>query len=246
MRIMGIDMAWETEKNPSAIAVGTLSENRFTIDRIHHAVTGFDNIQRFIEAESTLSGISVDAPLIITNTSGQRDCEKQLNQKYRDRHAGCHSTNLSLYPDAASVRLSQYLSTRDFQPLGKPGNTKWQIECYPHPALVELFQLPKRLLYKKGSPSEKKEGQKKLARLIMGLSKDRSLALTIDEQYLGFLDAAAIEKLEGKQQIKENEDTLDAIICGYIGACYAGNPDNDVFGENQTGYIYVPVRHQQA
>ena len=245
MRIMGIDLAWNCEKNPSAIAIGTLSKNRFTIDCIHSAVTGLDHIQRLIKKESTLSGISIDAPLIIPNTRGQRVCEAQLNQQYRRYHAGCHPSNLSLYPDAASVRLSQYLSTRNFQHLGKPANTKWQIECYPHPALIELFQLTERLKYKKGKVSEKKEGQKELTRLIRELSKRKSLALIIDQQYPSLPEAAAIKKRKGRK-IKENEDALDAIICSYIGACYAGNPNNRIFGDSQTGYIYVPVSRQQT
>jgi predicted RNase H-like nuclease len=59
--------------------------------------------------------VGVDAPLIITNSFGQRKCETLLSKKYSDRHASCHSSNLSRYQDATSLRLTDELVKAGFE-----------------------------------------------------------------------------------------------------------------------------------
>jgi predicted RNase H-like nuclease len=58
------------------------------------------------------------------------------------------------------VTLSRQLVRQGFQHLGRK---KWQIECYPHPAMIEMFRLDRRLAYKKGQVAERRAGQKRLA-----------------------------------------------------------------------------------
>ncbi|MEJ2621329.1 MAG: hypothetical protein P8163_14015 [Candidatus Thiodiazotropha sp.] len=91
-----------------------------------------------LSALCDLSGIAIDASLMIPNQQGQRRCEKALS----------------------SVALSRHLVRQGFQHLGRK---KWQIECYPHPAMIEMFRLDRRLSYKKGLVAEGRAGQKQLA-----------------------------------------------------------------------------------
>ncbi len=240
---MGIDLAWNTEKNSSAIAIATLDQGSLNIDTLLRCVEGLNNIINIIEQEPSLSGISIDAPLIINNTRGQRECEQQLNKKYRTYKAGCHPSNKTLYPNAASVRLSEYLLNQGFEHLGE--NQKWQIECYPHPAMVELFELDERLLYKKGPVEQKRQGQVRLAEMIKQLNINPNLSLTIADSVSSAVNSAKILNLHGRQ-IKENEDTLDAIICCYIAGCYAVDTNRQVFGDSINGYIYVPQLNQNS
>ena len=115
----------------------------------------------------------------------------------------------------------------------------WQIECYPHPAIIEIFDLNERLKYKKGKVAEKKAGQKELAQMILALRDSKLLRLDVNQDALKFLDPEYIDCLAGKG-LKSNEDVLDSIICLYIAGLYAEKHDGQTFGDVETGYIWVP------
>jgi predicted RNase H-like nuclease len=236
--LMGVDLAWLSDKNGSGLAVGQLSGNTLSVSDVYTAVIGYQNVVTIIDSVPGLAGLAIDAPLIIKNTSGNRPCEKALNAVYAKKWAGCHPSNLGLYPEASSVNLGADLLKKQFQHLGRPGHEKWQFECYPHPSMVELFALEKRLAYKKGKVEEKRAGQKQLARLIQSL-KGRSLSLTINPELNYLLDEARIGVLRG-QALKDNEDALDAIICLYIAGLYASGAPMQTFGDIESGYVVVP------
>jgi len=240
MKIIGIDLAWATEKNTTAIAIGELSQTGFYISKIIDSVLGLDNIINIIDGEKDVTGIAVDAPLIINNMTGQRECEKALSKVYAGRRAGCHASNQTLYPNAASVRLSEHLFTKGFIHLGVSQQKNWQIEIYPHPAIIEIFNLKQRLLYKKGKVADKKQGQIELAELINSLSQSTQLKLTLCAEANAFLSATNISSKKGLS-LKQNEDALDSIICAYIGALYATQVNSSIFGDDTNGYIYVPT-----
>jgi predicted RNase H-like nuclease len=125
--------------------------------------------------------------------------------------------------------------------LGWGNESGWQIECYPHPALIELFGLDKRHKYKKGTQKEKQRGQIELAEYIQSLCSSSTLSLQIPDAFSAYLDAKHIQGLSG-QGLKHNEDALDALICLYIAALYAIGKKMVVFGDSEKGYIVVPMR----
>lgn len=131
------------------------------------------------------------------------------------------------------------LLEKQFLHLGRSDQDKWQFECYPHPAIVELFGLEQRLAYKKGSVEERREGQACLASLIKTLEGRSSLSLNIKEDLSYLLDGACIASLQG-QALRDNEDSLDAITCLYIAGLYASGYAMRVFGDIHDGYIVVP------
>lgn len=207
-----------------------------TVNQIDSAVYGIDAVLDQINGISDLAGIAIDAPLIINNAPGQRPCEKEIGRKYGSRYASCHTSNTTLYPEAASVYLSRCMLDTGFQHLK---GSRWQIECYPHPAIIEIFGLKERLKYKKGKGAEKREGQKALAVLLSELSRSSELKLAFDRPTQKYLHLDYIESLEG-QELKSNEDALDAIVCLYIAGLYAIDFKGRTFGEVDSGYIRVP------
>ena len=238
--LMGIDLAWLSDKNGSGLAVGLLSGRELTITDVYTAVIGYENVVNIINSVPGLTGLAIDAPLIIKNSTGNRPCEKALNTVYAKKWAGCHPSNLERYPEASSVRLGLELLKKQFLHLGRPGQEKWQFECYPHPAIVELFGLEKRLAYKKGKLQDRREGQVEFARLIKTLEGRSSLSLNIKEDLDYLVDEAWIASLQG-QALKDNEDALDAILCLYIAGLYASGSALQVFGDVHNGYIVVPT-----
>ena len=116
---------------------------------------------------------------------------------------------------------------------------RWQIECYPHPAIIEIFGLSERLKYKKGKVEDKRAGQKTLASLLRKLSNSNTLRLTVGGELSRLLDESYIDSLRG-QTLKSNEDTLDSVVCLYIAGLYAIEHSGKVFGDSSSGYVWVP------
>jgi predicted RNase H-like nuclease len=237
MILAGIDLAWACTKNPTAIAIGTSDGGKLQVTHVNASVLPVEGIVNRLLNINGLTGVAIDASLIIPNVTGQRACERDLSVHYGKMGASCHASNLTLYPDAASVALSRKLEEHGFKHLGAE---KWQVECYPHPAIIEIFGLPERLKYKKGRIAEKKAGQKQLASLISGLSNSPTLPLRLGSDVRKFIDPAHIDALRGKA-LKSNEDMLDAIVCLYVAGLYAIGARHRVFGNNSEGYIWVPA-----
>jgi predicted RNase H-like nuclease len=237
-RLAGIDLAWMGARNPTALAWGHLDGSSLRLEGIEQSLFGPDAILASLQAIPNLHGITIDGPTIINNRSGQRVCERELVSVYGGRKAGCHASNLTLYPKPEGVALSRKLERLGFQHLARPSR-RWQLEVYPHPAIIEIFGLPERHRYKKGVVGERREGQMQLAAMISALNKSSVLALDIPKDLLQFFDASAIATLRGRA-LKHNEDALDAVICLYIAALYQRGQKQQVFGDRDSGFIYVP------
>ncbi len=238
MILAGADLAWQSEKNPSAIAFGTLEDGSLSVDTIESAVYGINNVLNKLSDTKGLKGIAIDAPLIIKNPSGQRPCEKAIGKIYGSRKASCHTSNTKLYPHAKSVYLSERLVEKEFHHIQ---GVNWQIECYPHPAIIEIFGLPERLKYKKGNISDKRAGQKELARLLKSLATSSQLRLFLRDGHKDIVDGSYIDTLSGKP-LKTNEDVLDSLVCLYIAGLYAMGFNGQIIGDIDSGYIWVPCR----
>lgn len=242
MNLIGIDLAWQSEKNTSAAAVGQLDGNALSIHDLREDLDSVEATVEFVAAYPDVEGIAIDAPLIIDNITGQRSCEKELSRVYGARKASCHASNLGLYPDAPSVDLGKRLVEQGYAHLGSAENSHWQLECYPHPAIIEIFGLEERLFYKKGSAAAKRTGQLLLAGFIRQLAVSPVLRLSVDARFDSYLDEYAIRSKRGAA-LKKNEDALDAIVCTYIAGLYQRGVTNSVFGNVGEGYIYVPLAY---
>ena len=236
--LAGMDLAWVSANNPTAIAVGTLQGNTLTLDAVLQNLYGTESILKHLTGIDSLHGVTIDGPTIIRNFDGRRACEDELSRVYGSCKAGCHTSNLSRYPHADSVMLGDALAARGFAHLGNQ-DQRWQSECYPHPALIEIFQLRERHFYKKGRVEQKRQGQKALAKMLMRLESSPVLRLRIPGEFRFVFESAAITALRGKA-LKHNEDALDAVICLYIAGLYQLGHKARVFGDAVSGYIFVP------
>jgi predicted RNase H-like nuclease len=239
---IGIDLAW-SEKKGSGVAV--LEGGQQGAQLIDACLISSTEVRAYIRChtrESTV--VAIDAPLIIQNQTGQRPCESLVSKRYANRHAGAYSTNLSLHPDSAGVRLAkdleEELAFNHAPVVSQRRNSHIMIEVYPHPAIVELFQLPSILKYKKGKAAEKRRGQQELQRRIGELSSfTPPLKVTPKPS-----DCLAIDtNLLRGAALKANEDKLDAVICAYIAYYYWfwGSDRTQLFGDVKDGYIIVPL-----
>lgn len=238
---IGVDLAWR-ETNGSGVAA--LRGDRRGARLIDVALVSSTEIHAYIKRHATeFTVVAIDAPLIIRNKTAQRPCESLISQRYASRHAGCHTSNLSLYPKNAAGRLAKdlakHLGFRHAPAIAQAQSARVMLEVYPHPAVVELFRLPHIIKYKKGKVVQRRHGQQELQRRIGELSHF-SPPLNATPKLCEFLEIKT-ESLRGAN-LKRNEDQLDAIVCAYIAYYYWfwRAERTQLFGDVKHGYIIVP------
>ena len=240
-RFIGIDLAWKSDANPSGAVVLVGDHEGVHLDFVSPPLRTYSEILDFIsQFRPSESVIAIDGPLIIPNLVGLRECERMIGRKYGSRYASCHASNLTLYPGAASVRLTEHLETLGYR---HPSNTSVElgsmIEVYPHAAFVAFFDLPRIIRYKKGRVAQKVSGLRVLQAILSYLASETPPVLRTPALYQVLsVDPA---RLRGKER-KEYEDSLDALFCAYL-ACHFwrwGLEQSEIFGDSSTGYIMNP------
>lgn len=199
--------------------------------------------------------IAVDAPTLIPNATGMRIPDKLTHKYFGRYHAGCYPANLALAFAQRTVSFGLQMEARGFAhaPAIEPQRVgRYQIEVFPHPAMVHLFRLDRILKYKKGRLLERRSELMKLYRYIREILP----ALTPSLNFSAF--SASPEAKTSRQclanlifsefpstgtALKDLEDRLDALICAYVAAhwWYWGLERNLVLGDATTGYIVVPT-----
>jgi predicted RNase H-like nuclease len=241
-QFIGIDLAWKSDRNPTGAVC--LQGDRSGVELLAVALPLWTAaaVLQFVQTYGgEKSVVTVDAPLIVTNRTGQRPCETLVGQRYGARDASCHTSNLTLYPAPSSVALGESIAEMGYEhPIASmPSPSRVIAEVYPHAGMVALFDLPRVLKYKKGSVTEKRAGLEVLRMYLAGLDnaaprlrRTTALASLLD-QNLG--------QLVGRS-LKSYEDSLDALFCGYLAYYfwYWGWERTEVFGDTQSGYILNP------
>src|SRR5262245_44421550 len=165
---IGVDLAW-TDRNPTGVAVLRTSETGTRLDAITTFYGGISIVNSIRSYSTRNTVVAIDAPLIIKNETGQRSCETLVGQRYGSRNASCHTSNLTLHPNAAGVALLNKLLRSGFEHFDITDDTqrgKLVAEVYPHAAMIALWDLPTVIRYKKGSVAERRLGLERLRRQL--------------------------------------------------------------------------------
>src|SRR5271155_1414040 len=168
---IGIDLAW-SEKNPSGWAVLKGDRDRAELVQVN-TLTSYSAVLAQVKENLTASTlvVAIDAPLIVSNEKGQRPCETEIGRRYGAKGASCHSSNLSRC-HASGPRLASELNSLGFSHAPNSAHSeshRIMLEVYPHPGLLELFQLPSILKYKKGNIATRRSGQRDLQQRLSKL-----------------------------------------------------------------------------
>jgi predicted RNase H-like nuclease len=169
---LGLDLAWYGTGNSSAMAVLHGDGEEVQLVEVFEALRSDDEIfSALITSASPDTVLAIDAPLTICNASGQRQCESEIGRRFGRADASAHTSNLSRFPDARSVRLADRLVAAGWRHSPDPESDRRCLgrslfEVYPHPAHVVLFDLARIIKYKKGNLALKRAGLNDLRRAI--------------------------------------------------------------------------------
>ncbi|GAB4068701.1 bifunctional ribonuclease/(p)ppGpp synthase [Angustibacter speluncae] len=242
MHFVGIDLAWG-ERNPTGLAV---------LDRdgalVHVSTVRTDD--QVVEALAPYTTgpclVAVDAPLVVTNSTGNRPAEAALNADFARFDAGAHPSNTGKpeFRDGTTrgARLCARLGL-DINPRSR--RRRRGIEVYPHPATVALFRLGRTLKYK-NKPGRTLEGLR--SELLTLMTHLEGLSAAEPALHLGDDDGAwaalrlAATTASRKSGLREVEDQVDAVVAAYVALFAERRPqDTTTYGDGETGFIVTPA-----
>lgn len=242
MKFIGIDLGWRSQ--PSGLCCLEWSDGQLSLldlERKEAIADIFSWLDGWVSPQAPAL-VAVDAPTLIPNATGTRLPDRLTHKHFGRYHAGCYPANQNLPFAQRTVGFGLELETRGFvhapeivpQKLGR-----YQIEVFPHPAIVHLFGLNRILKYKKGRLLERRLELEKLRTFILEILPNLEPSLDLKQRRQ--TELLPILPFNGAA-LKAVEDRLDSLICAYVGAYwwYWGLERNWVLGDITTGYIVVP------
>lgn len=241
MKFIGIDLGWSS--GASGLCSLQWHNNQLEILNLDRQ-NSIPEILAWIDtwvSSTEPAIIAVDAPTLIPNLTGMRLPDRLTHQHFGRYHAGCYPANLSRPYAQKTVEFGLSLEARGFEhapTLEAQKLGRYQIEVFPHPATINLFQLERILKYKKGKLAERQLELLKLRQYLTKILPTLQPSLTLSSSEL-------IHNFEIPNTLatfKALEDKLDSLICAYIAAhwWYWGLEKNLVLGDRTTGYIVIP------
>lgn len=230
--VLGIDAAW-TERNASGVALAFEDANGWRLTGAWPSVAhflaeaygqpspekpsgGVGPANDLLAAARGLVGslpnlVAIDMPIALEPITGRRASDDTLSRAYGAEWCAAHSPS-SARAGAISDCLRHGFAEAGYGLCISEITTPGLIEVYPHPALVELCDEPKRLPYKVGKiRSYWPKLTPKHRRLL--LSGEWSAIGTVLEAYLPGAEGYCSAFDLSPKQLKAQEDMIDAIIC---------------------------------
>lgn len=243
----GFDSAWGA-KNTGAICELVLQDNgNLTLRENHPICANWDDAIGRVgqKPDDVLQIWAIDQPICVTNESGCRpveaDIERALMANFQcgafpaNLNNPCWRADARIWDFMRALRQNGYHHHPMAIPAAKAG--RYYFECYPHPAILGLFDLDRIPKYKVRHHNG--NDWHEFLRLLRKLASGDFRIVNIG--------SFAIERLPQNQ---DNEDKLDAIICAYVAAYWwkYGTERSTMIGDTTTGYIVTPhsVRTQLA
>lgn len=244
--LVGIDLAWSTRVRTG---LALLDGAGHLLD-LADAQTDND-IATWMDAH--VPGrclVAIDAPIIVTNPTGSRECDRLVTRHFGRHHAGTHAVNATNPIFAGGSTRALRLCARlrlDVDPHST--QDRRAIEVYPHAATVGLFDLPQVLRYKnkpgRTLPLLRSETTKLLDHLEMLDRATPALTLRGNQQWQ--VVRTAVQSATTRAALRRVEDRIDAVICAYVAQLAATAPHRlHTFGDATNGYIVTPVTKEIA
>ncbi|SRR5271166_536382 len=238
MYFVGVDLAWGG-RNPTGVAV---------VDdgRLVHLGAARDDVGVLAALSPYVRGdclVAFDAPLVVTNPTGQRPAEAALNRDFRRFEAGAHPANTAKPEFAEMPRAARLAGALGLDMDPRSSSARRAIEVYPHPATVVLFRLARTLKYKAKPGRDLPQLRSELLLLMDGIEKLAQATVPLRvEGHDGWAELRRqVATAQRKSELRRAEDPVDAVVCAYVALYFERCPDGvTIYGDFATGYIVTP------
>jgi predicted RNase H-like nuclease len=236
----GIDLAWG-QRARTGLAVVDAAGRLLASASVRTDAEIMDFLAPYA---AQLAVVAVDAPLIVTNPTGQRPCEREITAVFGRYGAGTHPANTAnpLFDPPRGATLAALMGwSMDPAHRGRPGEAVC-LEVYPHPAMVGLFSLPYTIPYK-GKRGRDLPALKAAYEVLLDAMERHfpELDLTSNQRWATLRAVAA--GAQRKAELERIEDEVDAIVCAHLAWVWGNRPGVlQVYGDVSSGYIVAPPR----
>jgi predicted RNase H-like nuclease len=229
MRVLGVDLAWGQGRPgvpPNETGVVAVEPDGTILDA--GWTRGVAATAEWMARWAGHDAIAmVDAPLVVTNATGMRECEKEIGRRYGRWKVSANASNLGLPGVLAGVVLTAELATSGWRCAGRggpPTDGRWLYECFPYLALVGAAELGydiERPVYKRKprhlTPAE--------FRVLRAANADEIVRRVdaVDDPPIRLrshpVTAALLDEPTplADRAAKHREDLLDAVLCAWTG-----------------------------
>ncbi|MGJ9412585.1 DUF429 domain-containing protein [Aeromicrobium sp. CF4.19] len=238
MHFVGLDLAWG-EKKPSGLAVLDDAGRLVHLSAVGDDAAILDALRPW-DAGPCL--VAIDAPLVVTNPTGNRPAEKALNRDFARFDAGAHPTNTGKPEFAAQPRGARVAALLDLDLDPGSSAARRAVEVYPHAASVALFRLGRTLKYKNKPGRALPHLQAQLLRLTALLESLADAEVPLDLTAPVWRELVrSVEAATRKSQLRVAEDQVDAVLCAYVAMLAHHRPDEmTTYGDARSGCIVTP------
>ncbi|OBH97822.1 DUF429 domain-containing protein [Mycobacterium sp. E2733] len=239
MYFAGVDLAW-AGRNPTGVAVVDAGGRLVHIDAVGDDAAVLAALSPYVQGHCL---VGFDAPLVVTNPTGQRPAEAALNRDFRKFEAGAHPANTAKPEFADGPRAARLARAMGLDLNPRSPAPRRAIEVYPHPATVVLFRLARTLKYKAKPGRGVDQLRSELLLLMDGVEKlahaEVPLQVTDHDRWAGLRHG--VVTAQRKSEVRRAEDPVDAVVCAYVALYAQRRPANvTIYGDFATGYIVTP------
>lgn len=243
MRYLGLDLAWAPRSSSAGAVLEPTEDGTVRVVSTAH-LRAHEDVLSWVARNRGRTGaiLSVNAPIIVENSSGRRPVDEQLahhfGRFYVDEYAA--NTVNSSHPRT----IGRSLQRMGFDPDPQSESDRI-IETASQPAQILMFELERPMRIKSGPIGARKDAANRYRELIYGklpfcnpeLEDSEALDELVNVE-LGDLNGSRLGELEGK---------LDAVLCGYVGAFLdLRGPEACAFlGDLRSGYILLPAPEEE-
>lgn len=240
MYFAGVDLAW-AGRNPTGIAVLDAEGRLVRICAVREDDAVLAALAPYV-LEDCL--VAFDAPLVVTNPTGQRPAEAALNRDFGEFEAGAHPANTAKPEFTDGPRAARLARAMDLDLDPRSPAPRRAIEVYPHPATVVLFRLARTLKYKAKPGRSLEQLRLELLLLMDGIQGLAHAA--VPAHVTGNEDWKRLRRqvvtAQRKSDLRRAEDPVDAVVCAYVALYFARRPaDVTVYGDQATGHVVTPA-----
>jgi len=219
---VGIDLAWGTRAPTGLAAVaedGSLLASA-TVRTDDEVTAWVDGLGRHPAV------VAIDAPLVVTNDAGMRQCERLVSRAFGAHGASCHPSSRArpqFDPPRAEVLARRCGWRPDPEPavVGTTGEPV-AIEVYPHAAMVGLFSLGTVLPYKARSGRTVDLRRAAMLEVLYHLETVPELHLEGHPRWQ--LLREAVEDATRHVDLERVEDEVDAVLCAHLAWLWVHRP----------------------
>ncbi len=239
MYFAGVDLAW-AGRNPTGVAVVDAHGRLVQVGAVRDDAAILASLRPYVRGDCV---VAFDAPLVVTNPTGQRPAEAALNRDFRRFEAGAHPTNTAKPEFAGGPRAARLARALDLDMDPRTSARRRAIEVYPHPATVVLFRLARTLKYKAKPGRDVGRLKAELLLLMDGVEGLAHAAVPLRvEDHDGWAELRAqVIAARSKSDLRRAEDPVDAVVCAYVALYGHHRPDGvTIYGDVATGCIVTP------